>query len=40
MTLEESIYLGGPQLRRSEQIVLNGLQDGPQQVRWAITKLG
>jgi len=40
MTLEESIYLGGPRMRRCEQVVLNGLQDGPQQVRWAITKLG
>jgi uncharacterized heparinase superfamily protein len=40
MTLEEGIYLGGPQLRRSEQVVLTGAQDGPQQVKWAITKLG
>jgi len=38
--LEESIYLGGPELRRSEQVVLTGYQDGPQQVKWAITKVG
>jgi uncharacterized heparinase superfamily protein len=40
LTLEESIYLGGPHLRRTEQVVLNGFQDGPQQVKWAITKVG
>jgi uncharacterized heparinase superfamily protein len=40
LTLEESIYLGGPQPRRAEQVVLTGYQDGPQQVKWAITKVG
>ncbi|MBN8890878.1 MAG: heparinase II/III family protein [Rhodospirillales bacterium] len=40
MALEESIYLGGPQPRRAEQVVLIGYQDGPQQVKWAITKVG
>jgi uncharacterized heparinase superfamily protein len=40
LTLEESIYLGGPTPRRSEQVVLTGYQDGPQQVKWAITKVG
>jgi uncharacterized heparinase superfamily protein len=40
LTLEESIYLGGPQPRRTEQVVLTGYQDGPQQVKWAITKVG
>ncbi len=40
MGLEESIYLGGPEPRRSEQVVLTGYQDGPQQVKWAITKVG
>jgi uncharacterized heparinase superfamily protein len=40
MTLEESIYLGGPEPRRSEQVVLTGLADGPQHVKWAITKVG
>ena len=39
MTLEESIYLGGPEPRRSEQVVLTGLcAMGPQQVKWAISK--
>jgi uncharacterized heparinase superfamily protein len=40
LSLEESIYLGGPQPRRTEQVVLTGYQDGPQQVKWAITKVG
>jgi len=38
-TLEESIYLGGPEPRRSEQIVLTGHTDGPQHVKWAISKV-
>ena len=40
MALEESIYLGGIEPRRSEQVVLAGHVDGPQQVKWAITKVG
>lgn len=40
MSSEESIYLGGPEPRRAEQVVLTGYQDGPQQVKWAITKVG
>jgi uncharacterized heparinase superfamily protein len=40
MSLEESIYLGGPEPRRGEQVVLTGLADGPQHVKWAITKVG
>jgi uncharacterized heparinase superfamily protein len=40
MGLEESVYLGGPEPRRSEQVVLTGHIDGPQQVKWAITKVG
>ncbi|MBV9734337.1 MAG: heparinase II/III family protein [Acidisphaera sp.] len=40
MTLEESIYLGGAEPRRCEQVVLTGYPDGPQQVKWAITKVG
>ena len=40
LTLEESIYLGGPEPRRSEQVVMTGAQDGPQTVKWAITKVG
>jgi uncharacterized heparinase superfamily protein len=39
MTIEESVYLGGSALRRSEQVVLNGYADGPQQVKWGITKV-
>ncbi len=38
--LEESIYLGGPQPKPSQQIVLTGSADGPQLVKWAITKFG
>ena len=40
MTLEESLYLGGAEPRRAEQVVLTGYQDGPQHVKWAITKVG
>jgi uncharacterized heparinase superfamily protein len=40
MALEESIYLGGSEPRRCEQVVLSGFTDGPQQVKWAITKVG
>ena len=40
LTLEESIYLGGSEPRRSEQVVMTGYQDGPQTVKWAITKVG
>ena len=40
MTLEESIYLGGAQPRRSEQVVLTVFQDEPQQVKWEIAKIG
>ena len=39
MSLEESVYLGGPQPRRAEQVVLTGHADGPQQVKWAISKV-
>jgi uncharacterized heparinase superfamily protein len=40
MSLEESIYLGGSTPRRTEQVVLTGYPDGPQQVKWAISKVG
>jgi uncharacterized heparinase superfamily protein len=40
MSLEESIYLGGHEPRRTEQVVLSGYADGPQQVKWAISKVG
>jgi len=40
VSLEESIYLGGPEPKRSDQVVLTGHQDGPQQVKWAISKVG
>ena len=40
MTLEESVYLGSAEPKRSEQIVLTGHIDGPQQVKWALSKVG
>ena len=40
MTLEESVYLGGSEPRRTEQVVLTGYPDDPQQVKWAISKVG
>ena len=38
--LEESIYLGGPDPRPTQQIVLTGTEAGQQLVKWAITKFG
>jgi len=41
LALEESIYAGGGEPRRSEQVVLSGSpSDGPCLVKWAISKLG
>ncbi len=40
MTLEDSIYLGQAEPKRCEQVVLTGYADGPQQIKWAITKVG
>lgn len=40
LSVEDSIYFGGPEPRRAEQIVLTSTPDGPQQVKWAITKMG
>jgi len=40
IAVEESVYFGAAEPRRSEQIVLAAHQDGPQLVKWAITKLG
>ncbi len=40
VALEESVYLGGPEMRRAEQIVLSLRADEPQQVRWALTRIG
>jgi uncharacterized heparinase superfamily protein len=40
IALEESVYFGLSEPRRTEQVVLVGHQDGPQLVQWAITKLG
>jgi len=39
VSLEESIYFGAGEPRRTEQIVLAGHQDGPQQVRWSLTRV-
>jgi uncharacterized heparinase superfamily protein len=39
LTLEETIYLGGPEPRRGEQIVLTGFADGPQHIKWALSKV-
>jgi uncharacterized heparinase superfamily protein len=40
VSLDRSIYLGGEVPRETEQIVLTGSQDGPQQVLWALLRLG
>ncbi len=39
LSLEESVYLGGAEPRRAEQVVLTGKADGPQHVKWAITSV-
>ena len=39
LNLEETIYLGGPEPRRGEQIVLTGFADGPQHIKWALSKV-
>lgn len=41
LALEESVYAGAAEPRRSEQVVLSGTPaDGPCLVKWAISKLG
>ena len=40
ISIEESVYLGAPEPRRAEQVVLTVDADGPQLVKWAITKVG
>ena len=40
LTLEESVYLGGTDVKRTEQVVLASRADQPQQVRWAFTRVG
>jgi uncharacterized heparinase superfamily protein len=40
ISVQESVYFGLAAPRRAEQVVLAGHQDGPQQVKWAITRLG
>ena len=40
LTLEDSIYLGSGELRKTEQVVLTGREGGPHQVKWAIHKVG
>lgn len=36
--IEDSVYFGQSEPRRAEQIVLPGHQDGPQHIKWTITK--
>ena len=40
LSIEESIYFGGAEPRRAEQLVLTGGEDDAQQVKWALTKVG
>ncbi len=37
--IEESVYFGHAEPRRAEQVVLAGHQDGPQHVKWWISKI-
>jgi uncharacterized heparinase superfamily protein len=38
--IEESVYFGHAEPRRSEQLVLTGLAGGQQTVKWALTRIG
>lgn len=38
--LEDSLYLGGTEPRPSRQVVLCAEADGPQQIKWAISRMG
>jgi len=40
LALEESIYLGGTTPRRCEQVVMSGFADEPQDVKWALSRVG
>lgn len=40
MMMEESVYLGGSAPRPTMQIVLTGMAEGLQQVKWALSKVG
>ena len=40
ISVEESIYLGANEMRRTNQVVLTGYPDGPQLAKWAISKVG
>ncbi len=40
LSMEESIYLGGNDARRTEQVVLTAFADSPQLIKWAISKVG
>jgi uncharacterized heparinase superfamily protein len=39
ISVEESVYFGHAEPRRAEQVVLSGHQDGPQHVKWSITRI-
>jgi uncharacterized heparinase superfamily protein len=39
LQVEESVYFGHAEPRRAEQVVLAGHQDGPQHVKWSITRI-
>ncbi len=40
IAVEESVYFGQSEPRRAEHVVLTGKRDGPQLVKWGITKVG
>jgi uncharacterized heparinase superfamily protein len=40
IAVEESVYFGQGEPRRAEHVVLTGKRDGPQLVKWGITKVG
>ena len=40
LEVEESVYLGGPQVRRSEQLVVSGaMKDSPAEIAWVFEQI-
>lgn len=39
LAVEESVYFGHSEPRRAEQVAIHGHQDGPQHIKWSITRI-
>jgi uncharacterized heparinase superfamily protein len=41
LEVEESVYLGGPTVRRAEQLVVSGItKDSPAEIAWVFEQMG